>query len=99
VAGHHPRDATLVDLDEGNEAELAAHGITVVEVFEVLMNEPTWAQNRKGRAGLYIAVGFTHGGRALTIPVAYDEGKTMVRPVTGWDSTSGEKAKYLKGRR
>lgn len=98
MAGHHPRDATSVDFDEGNESELAAHHITASEAVEVFMNEPTWAKNKKGRAGVYLAVGFTDGGRALTIPVSYDEGQSMVRPITGWDSTPGEKAKYLKGR-
>jgi hypothetical protein len=91
----HPRQATDFEFDEGNEAELADHHISAIEAFEVLANEPTWAPNKKGRAGLWLAVGRTDGGRALTMPVAYDESRSRLRPITGWDSTTGEKTKYL----
>lgn len=94
MAGH-PRHALLVDFDEGNESELTAHGISAAEALQVLTNDPTWAPNKKGRAGVWLAVGRTDGGRALSIPVAYDEGRALLRPITGWDSTVGEKARYL----
>src|SRR5680860_317617 len=67
----HPRDAETIDFDDGNESELAGHGITALEVFQLVTNDPTWVPNRKGRAGLWLAVGHTDGGRALTVPVAY----------------------------
>jgi uncharacterized DUF497 family protein len=94
----HPRHAEDVHFDEGNESELAAHGITASEAVELLNNDPVWAPNKKGRTALWLAVGYTDAGRALTVPATYDESRAMVRPVTGWDSTDGEKAKYLKGR-
>lgn len=97
MAGH-PRHAAQVDFDEGNESELAAHNITASEVVELLISGPTWAPNKKGRAALWLAVGYTDGGRALTVPVIYDDSRLKIRPVTGWDSTDGEKTKYLKGR-
>lgn len=93
----HPRYAEFIELDEGNESELAAHGISAAEVTQLLLDEPTWAPNKKGRAGLWLAVGYTNGGRALTVPVAYDEIRAAVRPITGWDSTSGDRTRYLKG--
>lgn len=94
----HPCHALDVDFDEGNESELAAHGISPSEAVELLNNDPVWAPNKRGRAGLWLAVGYTDGGRALTVPATYDESRFTVRPVTGWDSTDGEKARYLRGR-
>jgi len=91
----HPRDAEVIELDDGNESELAGHHISAVEVTQLLLNEPTWAPNKKGRAGLWLAVGYTNGGRALTVPVAYDEVRLAVRPITGWDTTAGERTRYL----
>jgi hypothetical protein len=58
-------------------------------------NDPTWVPNKKGRAGLWLAVGHTAGGRALTVPVAYDHIRREIRPITGWNSTTGEQARYL----
>lgn len=91
----HPSQAEEIDFDEGNESELAAHNITAVEAWEVLAGDPTWVRNKKGRAGVWLAVGFTSGGRALTLPVAYDSGSATARPITGWDSTPGEHRRYL----
>ncbi len=91
----HPSQAEAIDFDDGNESELAAHRIAAVEAWEVLSGDPTWARNKKGRAGVWLAVGYTSGGRALTLPVAYDSGTATVRPITGWDSTAGERRRYL----
>lgn len=91
----HPCDAETVDLDDGNESELAGHHIAATELVQMLSNEPTWAPNRKDRPGLWLAVGYTDGGRALTVAVAYDEVRRAVRPITGWESTSGERTRYL----
>ena len=93
----HPRSAELIEFDDGNESELAGHRISSAEVTQLLLNEPIWAPNAKGRAGLWLAVGYTSGGRALTVPVAYDEVRLAVRPITGWDTTSGERTRYLEG--
>lgn len=93
----HPRHAEFIEFDEGNESELSDHQISAVEVTQLLQNEPTWVPNKKGRAGFWLAVGRTHGGRVLTVPVAYDEVRCAARPITGWDSTPGERTRYLKG--
>lgn len=90
----HPSAFLEVEFDEGNESELTAHGITVSEAWQVLTSEPAWARNKKNRAGLWLAVGRTDGGRRLTLPVTYDASRRHVRPVTGWPSTDGEIARY-----
>lgn len=92
----HPSDADEIDLDEHNEAELAGHGISASEVVQVLCNEPLWLRNKKGRAANWCAVGHTNGGRALTIPVLFQPELSQIRPITGWDSTQGERTKYLR---
>lgn len=92
----HPRYAEFIDFDEGNESELAAHHISAAEVTQLLLNGPAWAPNMKGRAGLWLAVGYTNGGRALTLPVVYDDSRGAVRPITGWESTAGERTRYLR---
>ncbi len=93
----HPRNAEEFEIDDGNESELAAHGITATEAVQVLLNDPEWVRNKKGRAGVWKAVGRTNGGRVLSIPVVYDDSRRVVRPVTGWDATPGEKTRYLRG--
>jgi hypothetical protein len=90
----HPGRFEVVDFDDGNEGELAAHGITALEAWQVLAGEPTWVPNKKGRAGTWLAVGQTSGGRRLTLPVTYDAARRQVRPITGWISTSGEVKRY-----
>lgn len=94
MAGH-PREAESIEFDEGNEAELAAHHISPLEVVQLMCNEPRWARNKRRRAGVWKAVGHTDGGRALTVPVAYDEIRLSLRPITGWDTTDGERSRYL----
>jgi len=54
--------------------------------------------NRKHRAGDWKMVGTTRGGRALTIVVRWQEERVVLRPITGWDCTRGERSRYLKDR-
>ena len=44
----HPLVAEAIDFDDGNESELARHGISAVEVWQVVTNDPTWVPNKKG---------------------------------------------------
>lgn len=76
------RYAEFIDFDEGNESELIGHNITAAAVTQLLLNRPAWAPNHKGKTGLWLAVGYTTGGRALTVPVLYDEIRSAVRPIT-----------------
>ena len=89
-----PSDFSDIEFDEGNESELAGHHVSPSEVWEVLVGEPTWVPNKKGRAGTWLVVGFTTGGRCLSIPVVYDAARDSVRPITGWTSTVGERDRY-----
>ncbi len=79
-------------MDFWNERELAGHGITGWEVRELFENHPTWAANKRDRAGAWKMMGVTNGGRRLTIVVSYDAKKKIIRPITGWNPTRGELA-------
>lgn len=91
----HPREAESWEWDEDNESELAAHGISVDEVEQVWAEGPEWVRNKKHRAGDYKMLGPTFGGRLLTIVVRYNPDRRSNRAITGWDSTDGEKTRYL----
>ncbi|MGH8992404.1 MAG: hypothetical protein ACRDZ7_12915 [Acidimicrobiia bacterium] len=91
----HPEDAEAWEWDEGNESELSAHNIVVAEVYEVWMNRPVFAPNRKHRAGDWKMCGLTDGGRRLTIVLRVAADRRSVRPITGWDATAGERARYF----
>jgi len=91
----HPSHAEYVEWDEGNEDELRRHGISVAEAGEVLDAPLAWARNKRHRPGDYKVMGRTAGGRAVSLVVRYDEARRAVRPITGWDATTGELSRYF----
>jgi uncharacterized DUF497 family protein len=91
----HPEHAEDFEWDEGNESELAAHGISPIEVEDVFDNGPKWARNRSYRSGDWKMMGLTQGGRRLTIVVRLDVDRRGLRPITGWTSTAGEGRRYF----
>jgi uncharacterized DUF497 family protein len=90
----HPSQAEAFEWDDGNELELARHHITPIEVVQVFENEPVWAFNKRGRSGDWVMYGRTNAGRPLTI-VALLKGDSL-RPITGWDMSTGERTRYLR---
>jgi hypothetical protein len=94
----HPSTAESWEWDEGNERELAQHRIMPTEVYQVFENGPTWAPNVRRHAGDWKMMGRTRGGRRLTIVVRFYEDRAVLRPITGWDTTVGERARYFEGR-
>lgn len=87
-------DILDLEFDEANESKLAKHGITVREAIQVLDDKFKAFRNRKSRAGEYLLVGRTHGGRLLTMPIVSTSVEGRWRPVTGWDSSNAEKTRY-----
>ncbi len=94
----HPVEADAWDWDDGNESELARHGIGTTEVEDVFLSDPRWVPNKRHRAGDWKMLGRTRGGRRLTIVVRYDPARRLLRPITGWDTTVAERSRYSKGR-
>lgn len=82
----HPAEASEFQWDEGNESELARHGIRPEEVEEVFDNHPVWTPNKRHRAGHWRMTGLTHGGRRLTIIVQHVSNEYILRAITGWEA-------------
>lgn len=95
----HPRDAEDLDIDDENEAHLAEHAITPAEVAQVFGDQPVFVRNKRGLTAAWLMLGDTAGGRALTVAVLLQEAQRRLRPITGWDSTSGELTRWRRWRR
>jgi uncharacterized DUF497 family protein len=91
----HPRFAEDFDWDEGNEAELARHGVTQAEAEEAFLNTPVWYRNKKGRSGAWKYTGRTDAGRPITIVATWRESARRLRVITWWSATRGERTRYL----
>ena len=84
------------EFDEHNEAEMARHGVTPAEVFEVLSRGPGAGlaryqirRNRKQHAENqpYVMIGATYGGRMLLIPIKPLDELGLWRPATAFDQS------------
>jgi uncharacterized DUF497 family protein len=86
--------------DEGNEREMAKHGVSAREVDQVLDTGFQVAPNKSAHAEQpYAIIGFTHGGRCLFIPIRpIDEQLGIWRPATAFD-TPPERVPKRKGRK
>ncbi len=65
-----PEQVYDLELDEGNESEMARHGVSADDVRQVLDNAPKMFENKGGRSADLVMVGPTSGGRFLTVPLA-----------------------------
>jgi uncharacterized DUF497 family protein len=92
----HPRNAEGFEWDEHNSGELARHRITEWEAEQVFGNGAVWSKNKKHRSGDWKMIGYTDGGRSLTVIVLWRPKERILRPITGWNCTDGERAQYLR---
>ncbi|NUR03420.1 MAG: BrnT family toxin [Streptomyces sp.] len=83
------------DEDRGNTAHLARHHITPAEAEQVFTNGGRFVPNTGQHSGDWLLIGRTDGGRALALPLAYYPDRRIIRIITGWDATQGQRAKYL----
>jgi hypothetical protein len=70
---------------------IAAHGVTLDEVREAILERPYWSV--PGRDGTTLAYGRTYAGRYLLV-VAVDEGDGRAFIVTARDMTDAEKKTF-----
>lgn len=80
-----------LEFDDYNIEELAGHSIAPQEIAQILQNRFTVRRNKKNRAGNRQLIGFTDGGRILTVVLAPTHISDRWRPITGWDSTDSER--------
>lgn len=73
-----------IEIDDGNEAHLTRHGVSVAEVYQVFAGSPQIRGNRKNRVATHVALGTTNGGRRVLVPFV-DCGAGRIRPVTAWE--------------
>jgi len=91
----HPDGAEAIEWDDGNETELRGHSISPRDVEDVFMDRPIWVPNKRERSGDWLMLGRNRGGRRLTVVVKWDEVRRVLRPITGWDTSQGERTKYF----
>ena len=90
----HPAHAEDLEVDEVNEAHLAQHGISATEVTQVWLNKPIYVPNQKGLTATWLMLGDTSGGRSLTVAIVTLQVVRRLRPITGWNSTTGELTRW-----
>lgn len=88
------------DDERGNTAHLAEArpdrpGIQTWEVEQVFANGGVFVPNKKAGSADWRLVGLTDAGRRLTLIVEYHEDRRVLRAITGWDCTPGERTRYL----
>jgi uncharacterized DUF497 family protein len=79
--------------DDDNEEKFAAHGVTAVQVDQVLDGDITIHSNRKERRGLYLVIGRDYGGRCLAVPIEPTHDPVVWRPITAWPCKPNEEAR------
>jgi hypothetical protein len=87
-------DIRELELDDENEAKAAQHGVSALELFQLLDSTIRVFKNRKDRAATHLMVGRTHGGRTITVPIVETAVSGRWRPVTALPSTDTEKGRY-----
>jgi uncharacterized DUF497 family protein len=92
----HPRDAEGFEWDDENAAHLSQphHPISEDEAEDVFYNGPVWVPHRRKRER-WKMIGYTDGGRALTILVDVKVRTRQLRAFTGWECTPSERTRYL----
>ena len=95
----HPSEAEGFEWDDANALHLGRprHPIAEWEAEEVFWNGPVWVRNKKAGSGDWKMIGYTDSGRALTIVVEVRPQARLLRVVTGWPCTRGERTRYLRG--
>lgn len=78
-------------IDDENEEKFAAHGLSVIQVLQVLDNVHAVLRNRKRRRGIYLIIGRDDGGTCIAVPVEPTHELTLWRPITAWPCKPHEK--------
>ena len=79
--------------DDDNEEKIGRHGLTALQLHQVLDNDHVVVPNRRLRRGLYLVVGRDDGGAIITIPIEPTHDPLLWRPITAWPSTKHEAAR------
>ena len=99
VSSFYRGRSTDVEIDElvwlpANEAKLSHHGIDRVAVEGMIARGEWVVTTHEDYPDQVRVIGPTPDGRAVTVAMAPTGDPAAWRPVTGWDSTDGERAYY-----
>lgn len=86
-------DVQELVFDPVNEAKFADHGVTVLDVLDVLDLEPRFFINRRARRASHVMVGRTRSGRVLIVPIE-DWGRGVWRAVTAFEANRWQVRRY-----
>lgn len=86
-------DVNELVFDDLNEVKFADHGISLMDVLEVLDREPRFYVNRRDRRASHVMVGSSLDGRLLVIPIE-DWGRGIWRPVTAFEANAWQARRY-----
>ncbi len=70
--------------DDLNEDEIAEHGLSPQQLFEVLDAPHTLKRNRRERRATHLVIGRDRQGQCIAIPIEPTADRTVWRPVTAW---------------
>jgi hypothetical protein len=79
--------------DDENVEKFAAHGLTDLQVDQVLENEHVVVRNRKRRRAQYLVIGTDHGGTCIAVPIEKTPEPGVWRPVTAWRCKASERSR------
>lgn len=77
---------------EWSASHIAAHGVTLDEVREAILERPSWAA--PGREGTILVYGRTYAGRYLLVVAIDENGAAFI--VTARDMTDAEKRTFRR---
>ena len=84
-------DVQELVFDPVNEAKLADHRVTIIEVLVIL--DPRFFVNRRGRRASHVMVGPTMSDRVLVVPIE-DWGRGVWRPTTAFEANGWQVRRY-----
>lgn len=86
-------DVRELVFDAVNETKFADHGMTSIDVLDVMDLEPRFFVNRRDRRASHVMVGPTRSGRVLVVPIE-DWGRGVWRPVTAFEANGWQARRY-----
>ena len=88
-------DVRELVFDAVNEAKFADHGMTIIDVLDVMDLEPRFFVNRRARRASHVMVGPTHSGQVIVVPIE-DWGRGVWRPVTSFEANQWQVRRYRR---
>ena len=80
-------------IDDENEQKFASHGISALQVMQILGNIHVVRGNRRRRRATHQVIGLTDGGSCIAVPIEPTHAHGMWRPVTAWPCKKSELAR------